>query len=186
MAWLGFIEYIGLFSGILCVYLATQQNIFSWFFTIVSSIAYIVVFSYNDLHGLAVLQLFYIIISLYGWIFWKNSQKMEIKIQALTHNQILFTLTSIVLLGGLTGFFLSKYTNSNLSYIDGMITIGGIVAQVLLSRKILQNWLLWIVLDAAIIPLYLYKGLYPTALLYGIYLYLAYKGYTEWKTQKSI
>jgi nicotinamide mononucleotide transporter len=79
------------------------------------------------------------------------------------------------------GYLLDIKTDTDVPYIDGFCTVGSFIAQYLLTRKILENWIIWIVVDIVYIPLYIHKNLLATAVLYFIFLFIAAKGYIDWK-----
>ena len=99
---------------------------------------------------------------------------------------MLFTVCAVALLWGALGWTLANWTDSDVPYIDGFCTAMSFAAQFLMTRKVLQNWTLWVIVDIAYIPLYLYKGLLLTALLYIAFAIIAWNGYRNWnKTYRS-
>jgi nicotinamide mononucleotide transporter len=182
------LEWLGTISGFLCVYLAAKEHILNWPVAIISIIAYMALFFQYKLYGDSILQLYFLGTSIYGWYYWtKNKSGLQKPIVLLGNKEIIFTTLSIIILSALMGLFLDHYTDTNVPYADGFCTAMSFVAQIFLTRKILQNWVLWIIVDICYIPLYLYKNLYLTAVLYTLFLALAVMGYTSWrKTQKII
>jgi nicotinamide mononucleotide transporter len=180
------LEWLGTVSGFLCVYLAAKEHILNWPVAIISIIAYMVLFFQYKLYGDSALQLYFLITSIYGWYYWaKNRQGQEKPIVTLTKKEVALTTLSIIILSVLMGLFLDNYTDTNVPFADGFCTAMSFVAQIFLTRKILQNWILWIIVDICYIPLYLYKNLYLTSLLYALFLGLAVLGYINWeKTRK--
>ncbi|MDX1479831.1 MAG: nicotinamide riboside transporter PnuC, partial [Saprospiraceae bacterium] len=79
------------------------------------------------------------------------------------------------------GYGMGHYFGASLSYFDAFTTMGSFIAQYLLARKILQNWLLWIIVDVVAVSVYTYKGIYIIAGLFAVYLVLCIKGYADWK-----
>ena len=75
---------------------------------------------------------------------------------------------------------LSRYTDASLPYLDSTLTVCSLIAQWLMTRKVLENWMLWIVLDVAYVGLFIHRALYPTALLYSVFLVLAAMGHVQW------
>lgn len=88
---------------------------------------------------------------------------------------------SIVVLSVALGLFLDHFTDTNVPYEDGFCTAMSFVAQLMLSRKILQNWILWIIVDLCYIPLYIYKNLNLSAIFYAFLVAIAIKGYIDWR-----
>ena len=81
----------------------------------------------------------------------------------------------------LLGFLLGKFTNASLTYADSALTIASLIGQWMMARKYLENWIIWIVADAAYVVVYFYKDLHLTAILYGIFLILAVIGFVQWR-----
>lgn len=176
------IEWVGTISGFICVYLAAKQNIWSWPIALISVAAYSVLFYQYQLYGDAVLQVYFFGTSIYGWYYWTTKNETEQKpIKSLSKSQWLLTLLLIGISTGLAGWILDNYTPTNVPYADGFCTSMSFVAQFLMTRKIIQNWILWIIVDICYIPLYIYKDLVLTAILYALFLWLATMGYLEWR-----
>ena len=176
------LEWFGTITGFFCVYLAARQHILNWPIAILSIFAYVVIFYQYKLYGDACLQEYFIGTSIYGWYYWlKRKEEHQQPIVSLNKLEYAGIILSIGVLSILLGLFLDKFTNTDVPYIDGTCTAISFVAQLLMTRKVLQNWILWIVADIAYIPLYLYKNLALTALLYTLYLVLATMGYLDWR-----
>ena len=180
------LEWLGTISGFLCVYLAAKEHILNWPVAIVSILAYMVLFFEYQLYGDSALQLYFLGTSIYGWYYWtKKKQEQEKPIVLLERKEVTLIVLSVIILSVFMGLFLDHYTDTNVPYADGFCTAMSFVAQLLLTRKILQNWILWIIVDICYVPLYLYKNLYLTAVLYALFLALAVMGYINWrKTQR--
>lgn len=176
------LEWFGTITGFACVYLAAKQHILNWPVSILSVVAYAFLFYNYQLYGDAVLQLYFLGTAIYGWYYWlKRKQEEEKPIVKLSSKEFIIAGLVIVVLAGLLGMFLDCYTNTNVPYADGFCTSMSFVAQYLMTRKVLQNWILWIVVDACYVPLYIYKDLYLTAVLYALFLAIAAMGYLDWK-----
>lgn len=182
------LEWLGTVSGFACVYLAAKEHILNWPVAIISITAYAVLFFEYKLYGDSVLQVYFFGTSVYGWYYWANhKQGNETPVLSLENREIVLTILSVVVISFIMGWFLDRYTDTNVPYADGFCTSMSFVAQFLMTRKILQNWILWIIVDFCYVPLYLYKGLYLTSLLYALFLILAVMGYLSWKkTNRSL
>ena len=182
---IGFIEWFGVTTGALCVYLAVKENVLNWPISILSVLAYIYIFYTAKLYGDTVLQFYFLFTAFYGWYYWSYGKlktlKSERPIVKVSHTEWLLLLTILILLSGFVGWLLDEYTDTDVPYIDGFCTITSFIAQYLMTRKKLENWLVWIFVDAIYIPLYIHKHLYATALLYFLFLFIALKGYLDWK-----
>lgn len=176
------LEWIATLAGFLSVYLAARQNIWTWPTTIISVSTYLYIFFVNDLYGNSVLQIYFLGTAFYGWYYWnKRSRSAEKPISSLNKKQTALTVGIILLLGSCFGFVLQRWTDSNVPYIDGFCTAMSLVAQFLMTRKILQSWIIWVVVDICYIPLYFYKDLAMTTILYVVFTIIAWKGYLDWK-----
>ena len=183
------LEWGGAVTGIYCVYLAAKQNIWNWPVAMISVIAYTVVFFKSQLYGDAGLQIYFLGTSIYGWYFWiKKKEKHEKPVTSLNRREYTLVIIATALGSLLLGLFLKRFTPTNVPYIDGFCTAVSFIAQILMTRKVLQNWALWIFVDICYVPLYLYKGLYVTAILYVVLLVLAWLGHVDWQKEyrKSI
>jgi nicotinamide mononucleotide transporter len=178
------LEWVGAVTGIGCVYLAAKQNIWNWLIGIISVVAYTVVFFTHQLYGDAGLQIYFLGTGIYGWYFWLHKKhEHEKPVTSLKTKHFTWVIIATIVLSLLLGLFLKTFTPTNVPYIDGFCTAISFMAQILMTRKVLQNWALWIFVDICYVPLYIYKNLYVTALLYIILLVLATLGHIDWKRQ---
>ena len=176
------LEWLGTISGFACVYLAAKQNIWNWPIAIISVLAYSILFYEYKLYGDAVLQLYFLATSVYGWYYWlKRKVEHAQPIVSLTNKELLKVALAVIILTIIMGGILDRFTDSNVPYADGFCTSMSFIAQFLMTRKVLQNWILWIIVDIAYVPLYLYKDLALTTVLYIFFLVLATMGYLDWK-----
>lgn len=179
-----YLEWIGALTGIYCVYLAAKQNIWNWPVAIISVLAYTIVFYKSQLYGDAGLQIYFLGTCIYGWYFWiKKKERLEKPVTSLSGKECFWIIIVTLILSLLLGLFLKNYTPTNVPYIDGFCTAVSFVAQILMTRKVLQNWALWIFVDICYVPLYIYKNLYVTAILYMILLVLAWLGHVDWQKE---
>ncbi|MEH3104831.1 MAG: nicotinamide riboside transporter PnuC [Sphingomonas phyllosphaerae] len=169
--------------GIACVALAARRSIWT-FPTAIVSVALLgfVVFRAR-LYSDALLQLFFVAANLYGWRNWR-------RVQARSGDVPVFTLDSrarALWLGGMMlcwlawGGAMHRWTDAALPWWDAGIAAASIAAQVLMAKRAVENWWLWIAIDVASVPLYLAKGLYAFAGLYLVYLALALWGLIDWR-----
>jgi nicotinamide mononucleotide transporter len=181
-------EIIGFVTGLACVYLNAKQNIWGWPIAMISVVMYAVVFFNAKLYGDAALQVFFFILICYGLYEWlkKDDKNESIKPQKSTELGIIYSLASTALLTGILAGFLGYYTDSDVPGWDALTTSMSIVAQILLARKKIANWIYWIVVDVIYVGIYIYKDLYLTAILYFIFIPLAAYGYYEWKKEMNI
>jgi nicotinamide mononucleotide transporter len=177
------LEILGFVTGAICVYLNTRQNVLGWFFGIINAVLYASVFWQVRLYADMGLQGYYFFTSIYGWWMWMYGGKSHDGVQVTNTPVKLYSIfTVIFIIVTLSwGFLLGKYTDASLSYADSALTIASLIAQWMMARKYLENWIIWIVADACYVVMYFYKALHLTAILYFIFLLLAIMGYVQWK-----
>ncbi len=176
------LEWTGTISGFICIYLAAKENIWSWPVSIISVLAYSIVFYESKLYGDTVLQFYFLATAIYGWYFWLKKKSTNDKpVESIAAAQWLYIVAGVLALTILLGLFLKTYTDTDVPYIDGFCTAMSFAAQLMLSRKILQNWILWIIVDICYVPLYIHKHLSLTAILYFVLIILAFIGYLDWR-----
>lgn len=182
-----YIELIGAIAGFINVYLNTKANPRAWPFGIVSVLAYLYVFLSVSLYGDFILHLFYLGISIYGWYNWVKGGNTQQGVPISTLSQRWF----VMLLGmGAVGMVAMYYVFSLLPHpavpmFDAFTTAFSFVAVWMLANKKIENWLVWIAVDSVAAGVYVYKGLYVSALLYTVFLVLAVKGFINWRKQLS-
>ncbi len=179
------IEIFGVISGLLYLVFSIRQNIWLWPLGLITSALYIYVFFTARLYADMGLQVYYLLVSLYGWYNWKfhpeNEEKQELPISTLNKKSVLILFGVSLLIYGIIAFILVNFTDGDIPYWDAFTTAFSITATWMLARKILEQWLVWIVVDAVSMGLYIYKGLYPTVILFFVYTTLAIVGYIKWK-----
>ncbi len=134
------------------------------------------------------LQLYYVLMGFYGWIHWAridsaSSNKKELPVSKLKLGQAILFLMLTLLLWLLIAKLLMRFTDSPVPWIDAFTTAFSFTATYMLARKILEHWIIWVVVDFISVALYFYRGLYPSIILFAIYTVLAVFGYLEWKKQ---
>ena len=181
------LEWLGTLTGFLCVYLAAKQNIWNWPISIISVASYAILFYNAKLYGDTVLQFYFLSTAVYGWYYWiRRKEEKKKPIVKASNGQLLLCLLAILILTLSIGYLLDSKTSSDVPYIDAFCTSVSFVAQFLMTRKVLQNWLLWVFVDICYIPLYIHKDLMLTAVLYLVFTLIAWNGYRDWqKTYKN-
>ena len=178
------IEIIGTLSGFIYLYFEIKQSKWLWPVGLFSALMYIYVFFVAKFYADMGLQFYYVLISIYGWIYWSRSNKQDkVELPVVSLQMSLFfklLLASLFIYIGIS-FILVNYTDSPLPYWDSFTTALSIVATWMLARKILEQWLVWVLVDAVSMGLYVYKQLYPTAILFAVFTVLALYGYFQWK-----
>ncbi|MFC1731949.1 nicotinamide riboside transporter PnuC [candidate division KSB1 bacterium] len=179
-----YIEFIAVISGIIGVYLTAKQIIWCWPVAIVSVVLSLYVFFVAKLYQDSILQLFYLGMSFYGWYNWLHggTKKVELKVNWIRLNHALF----LILIGFLSiiifGYLFQNYTDAALPYWDATTTVWGIIGTYMMAKKMIDNWIVWIIIDLLNVGIYFYKELYGFTVLYFIFTLLAIYGLREWIT----
>jgi nicotinamide mononucleotide transporter len=176
-------EIIGAALGLISVRLTVRQNIWCWPTGLAMVALYAVVFFQAKLYADAGLQVVYIVLQIYGWYEWLHGGKDHSKLTVTRITLRLGLLLGViaVVATGLMGYGLATRTDAALPYWDSAATALSLVAQWMLARKLIENWLIWIAVDVLSIGIYIVKGLYPTTVLYAAFLVLAALGWIEWR-----
>ena len=186
LEWLlgNYIEILGAILGLAYIFFSIKQHILTWPTGLLTSALYVVVFFNARLYADMGLQVYYVIISIYGWYFWLSGKKQnEKKVGVRSTRKILWLKLAVVSIAlyALLLFILSNYTNSDVPHMDSVTTALSIVATWMLARKYIEHWLLWIFIDGFSAGLYIYKGLWATVILFIVYTVMALLGYIEWR-----
>ena len=176
-------EIIATILGLISVWLTVRQNILCWPTGLVMVGLYVVIFFRARLYADAGLQVVYIALQIYGWYEWQRGGKGHSKLTVTRITLRLGLLLSgvAILATALMGYGLATKTDAALPYWDSAATAMSLVAQWMLARKLIENWLVWIAVDVLSIGIYIVKGLYPTTVLYAAFLVLAALGWIEWR-----
>ena len=177
------LEIIAVLLTLVAVYLTTRQIIWCWPLGMVSVVLYAVVFYQAKLYADMGLQGLYFALAAYGWWAWLHGGEDHGK---LTVSRTSLLMASVLgLVGALAaialGQTLYRLTDASLPFMDSALSSFSIVAQWMQTRKKLEAWLVWLAVAIFYIGMFLYKGLYPTAALYAVFLYLAVIGYIGWR-----
>jgi nicotinamide mononucleotide transporter len=177
------IEIIATIFGLACVLLYIRQSIWSWPTGLVQVVLYAWVFYHARLYSDFLLHLVYTALQIYGWYHWLRGSPQDGQPQVRRLSIMAAGTCGIVaILGtGTLGFVMRRFTNADLPYWDATITILSLLAQYLIARKVLENWLIWVVVDVLAIGVYWYKGLYITTGLYLVFLFMAVTGWFAWR-----
>jgi nicotinamide mononucleotide transporter len=177
------IEWIAAVAGAVSVYLSAREKIWSWPTGIVNVGLYAIVFRRAGLYSDMGLQVVYLVLSIYGWYEWLygGRDRTHLIVSRATAREWALTVTVAVVFWLALARYTATLTGVALPYVDSCLTTVSLVAQWMMTRKILENWILWIVADIAYVPMYFYKRLPVTAALYALFLVLAVIGFHSWR-----
>jgi len=173
------IESAAVFFSILYVILALKESIWCWGAAAISVILYIYICYTAQLYPETGLQVFYLFMAFYGYYQW-NKIDSTLQIQQWTITKHLLILLIGAILTFLMGFYFSLYTNAALPLVDSFTTVFSVFATYMVAKKVLGNWLYWIVIDAVSVYLYFSRDLHLTSLLFMGYTIIAIFGYFSW------
>lgn len=178
------LEVFGFATGILCVWWTVRKNVFNFPMGMINSALLGLLFFHSRLFADAGLQVVFIVLAMMGWWQWTRASAAtvmhELPVRVLSMKQRGWVLGVVLLLVALL-YECLIWVKGDVPFFDASITAMSIVAQVLLNRRYLENWWVWIAVDVVSIPVYVHKELYLIALLYGVFLVLACTGLFAWQ-----
>lgn len=186
---ISYVELIGTLFGLISVYLATRTNIWTWATGIVNELFLFILFFQVQLYADMFLQVYFFIVTLYGWYYWKQKSNNN-KITSLDPKSKLYWSTIIVVGSLLAGLFFSNIhillpnfftIKAAYPYADSLVMVLSIVATILLAKKKIETWYLWILIDVICVVLFFQKGILFLSIEYFIFLGLATYGYLNWR-----
>lgn len=177
------IEWIAVTTGVLSVWFSMKENILVYPFGIVSVLIYVYLAFQYKLYADMGVNGYYFVMSVYGWMYWKNTDGVRDQIPVTVNNAREWLITVTLLVGsfGILVFVLMNFTDSDVPFWDATTTCFAITGMWLMARKKLENWIAWIICDLISIPLYFYKGLVLTSVQFLLFTGLACAGYLAWK-----
>ena len=172
------IESVAVLFSILYVILAAKENIWCWAAAIINVSLYVYIFYTVQLYPETGLQIFYFIMAIVGYYMWNKQDKERIKEWSETKHLLIILFGAIFTF--FMGFYFSTYTDSQMPIIDSFTTVFSIIATYMVIKKVLRNWLYWIVIDAVSVYIYFNRDLHLTSLLFVAYTIIAVFGYFAW------
>ncbi len=191
---LSYIEFIGTVFGLIGVWLATKQKIASWPVGLVNVSAFFILFYQVQLYSGMFLQAFYFVTNLYGWYIWRMQLSKDQAPATLTNKWRFALFAATIVLTLLVGYLVQKLpalfpavftAPASQPYYDAFIAIASIVGQVLLTRRIIDNWYIWVVVNAFSVFVFYRQGLYLLSIEFFVFLLLAMKGIMDWQKDKN-
>jgi nicotinamide mononucleotide transporter len=191
---LSYVELIATALGLLAVYWASKANIWTWPASVINVTTLFILLYQFQLYADMLLQIYFLLVTFYGWYYWRKP-KVEQQITNVSKGEIL--IYAVVFIVGTLGIgkfmsglhlqFPTYFTEpAAFPYGDAFTTTGSVIAMILLSRKQIENWLVWIVVDIVSIILYYQKGILFLAAEFGIFMIICIFGYYNWRKEKSV
>ena len=181
------LEIFGFFTGIAGVFLTIKRSPFCWPISALNVMLYGVIFYDAKLYADMGLQGVFLVFSIYGWYAWTKGSKnylhdsSPLQVKQSTIKEVSFGILITIPIAVILGYMLKNQTNADFPFIDSMLASLSIFAQILQTRKRLENWYIWILVDVVYILIYVSKDLYLSAILYAVFLALAIQGAIEWR-----
>jgi nicotinamide mononucleotide transporter len=182
------LEVAGALTGIVAVWLTTRQKIWCWPVGIVSVVLYVFVFYQARLYATMGLQVVYVGLAIYGWYAWGKGEEGEGPLRVSRASRLTLAVSVGVgfVLTIALGKWLGRQTDEALPFTDAAVTSFSLVAQWMQTRKLIDNWWLWLAVDVAYVGISLSQGLLWTAGLYAIFTALAVAGLREWRRSMEV
>jgi len=181
-------EVLGAVFGVASVVFTVKQHIWTWPTSILTVSFYAVTFFQSRLYADVGLQVVFFVLSIYGWYHWLHpgEKKAELPVTRIRPREALALTALGAAAVAALGTFLARKTNASFPYLDTTTTVMSLIAQWLLARKVLENWVLWIVADVLMIGIYWAKDLHLTSGLYVVYLALCVAGWRAWRREMPV
>lgn len=197
------LEWLAVITGVAYVILASYQSIWCWLFAFISSSLYVYICIDFNLYIESGLQLFYVAMAIVGWLSWKHTnehrtratndlmdapkEKSAVQVWSLKLHALNIVASGVVAFT--LGWIFDSYTDQSNPYMDAFTTVYSLLATFMVTRRVLENWIYWIVIDLVSIYLYSSRELYLSSVLYALFTILAavgfYAWYREYKTAKA-
>ena len=178
------LEAIAAALGVVTILLVIRRSLWNYPFGLAMVALYFFVFLEAKLYSDALLQIFFLVVQLYGWWAWTRAERAPdaaVAVGFLDNRARLAWMAGVAIAAGLWGSLMASLTDASAPFADGAVAIASVAAQLLQSRRRVECWALWIAVDLVAIPLFLSRGLMITAALYTLFLGLAIVGLLEWR-----
>ena len=179
------IELVAVVFGLACVWCMKKESVLAFPLGIVNVLIYVYIFFVARLYANAAINGFFFVMSAYGWYNWtrKDSSDNTLRITRCSWQELLLNLVAVIVFFVIIRVVLVRYTSSLIPSWDAATTAVYMVAQWMLSRKKIENWILWIAADSVMIGLCAWEGLYFSSFQYLVFTVFAVLGFIEWKTK---
>ena len=177
------VEIFGLFTGTLSIALLIRQNIWTWPVGIAYTLASLYIFFTAKLYADFALHVLFLIMSSYGWYYWlhgNNRFDSELPVSSESKKVLAYSIIICSFIIILTSNLFIIYTDADIPYWDNTTSCLSVLAIWLQSRKKIESWIFWLIIDILSVGIYFYKGLYFYSLLYSVYVVMAFLGYVTW------
>jgi nicotinamide mononucleotide transporter len=180
-------EAVAAFLGFAYLLLAVRRNLLCWLCAFVSTTIYLVLFARAALYMQSLLQVFYLVMAVYGFIDWRKGRTAEgaVVIRSWMPAWHASVAGAVLAASIVNGWLLAHYTDAAAPYVDSFVTWGSVVTTWMVARRVIENWLYWVVVDGVAAWLYFSQELLATTLLFIIYLGIVVHGYFVWRREQA-
>ena len=177
------LETLAVALGLSYLLLAMRENSLCWYCAFFSTAIYVYIFGDVSLYMESVLNVYYMGMAVYGWLQWQKggANHSGVEIVRWTAKHHIICILVILIASVISGYLLSVNNDARLPYLDSFTTWASVLTTVMVARKVLENWLYWIVINSVSIYLYIDRDLDQTAAMFTLYLVLSVLGYVAWK-----
>ncbi|MFQ3256217.1 MAG: nicotinamide mononucleotide transporter [Porticoccaceae bacterium] len=177
------LETLAVALGMSYLLLAMRENSLCWYCAFFSTAIYVYIFGDVSLYMESALNVYYMGMAVYGWLQWQKggANHSGVEIVRWTAKHHIICVLVILIASVISGYLLSVNTDARLPYLDSFTTWASVLTTVMVARKVLENWLYWIVINSVSIYLYIDRDLDQTAAMFTLYLVLSVLGYVVWK-----
>ena len=178
------LELLAFVLAIAMVVFNIRVNPLGWPLAIVSSLLYFALFWSSRLYGDASLQIFFVVVAGWGWWQWLRGTLADgsaLRVRELGARGRWIALGAMALAWPATGWFLKRFTDTDVPWWDAFPTAGSVIGQWLLGRKYVENWPAWVIVNVVSVGLFAYKGLWLTVLLYTVFIVMSFAGWRAWR-----
>ena len=182
---ISFLEVVAVLLGFAYIFLAMKENSLCWYAAFGSTAIYSWIFFDVSLVMESALNVYYLGMAIYGWLIWNkvsstDSTPKKLNVTTWSSKQHLASITVVIGLSLLSGYFLNNHTTAVMPYLDSFTTWGAVLTTYMVAKKVLENWIYWIVIDTLAIYLYIDRELYLIALQMAVYVILCFFGFSAW------
>ena len=177
------LELVAVLLAVAYLLLAVREDPRCWYAAFASTLIFLVLFWQVKLYMESVLQVYYLGMAVYGWYQWRqpNDSQTPTSIQTWPLSRHALVMLAVAGLSALSGFLLERYTDAQSPYLDAFTTWASVVTTYMVTRKVLENWAYWLLIDSLSIYLYLDRALYFTSLLFAVYIIIIFFGWYRWQ-----
>jgi nicotinamide mononucleotide transporter len=180
-------ESIAAALGLAYLLLAVRRNLWCWLCAFASTAIYLVIFWRAALYMQTALQVFYLVMAGVGFYDWKRgrTEQGDVAIRSWTAARHLGASIVVIAASAINGWLLTKQTHAVAPYLDSFVTWGSVITTWMVARRVIENWLYWVIVDGIAAYLYFTQHLYPTTLLFVIYIGIVIRGYFVWRREQA-